>query len=170
MRPWMQSALLACALAAQTPAGWAQPKPQASPSPEALSLGRQVVEITNGNRDQTMSAMRAPLAGLVGQMGITDPVKAATLVNDAMLPVLNEHFDDLLTSQAANYAQVLSVADMQGVIAFYQTPAGRDLVAAQPALASARLTSLTQWLQSFRPELTAKVQEVAQAHGWVGQQ
>ncbi len=129
-------------------------------------MGRQLVEITTGNKDQTFAAMRVPLAGMVTQMGVSDPAKAQTLVNEAMMPVLNEHFDDLLTAQATSYAQALSEPDLRAIIAFYDSPAGKDLVAAQPTLAAARLTSLSHWIQGFQPEIVTKVQQVAQAHGW----
>lgn len=162
----LRATLLASMMAAAGATATAQ---TTAPSPEAISLGRELVEVTTGNKDQTLAAMRGPMAGLVGQMGISDPAKANTLVNEAMLPVLSEHFDDLLRSQAASYAQILSVDDLRAVITFYHTPAGKDLVAAQPALASARLTSLTQWLQGFQPEIAAKVKQVAEAHGWVKQ-
>ena len=137
-----------------------------TPSADNLALARQLVAATSGNKDQTLAAMNGPMIGLLHQMGITDPAKAQAVVTEAMLPTIDAHFDELLTIQARNYAQVLSGDDLRAIIAFYDTQAGQDLIKAQPALASARLTGLTQWLQSFQPELVAKVKQVSQAHGW----
>ena len=143
--------------------GWAQ-----SPAPDAhtLDLAKQLVAKTGGDRDQTIASLSALMAGFMQQMGITDPVKAKELVDEAILPLLREHYDGLVDIQAKAYAQALSSEDLTAILAFYNTKAGQDLLRAQPTLTQARLTGVTQWIGAMQPEIQARVQKTAKAHGW----
>ena len=49
---------------------------------------------------------------------------------------------------------------------FYASPAGRRLAAAQPQLAQAQMTGVTQWMQGMMPEMQAKIAQAVKAHGW----
>ena len=149
-------ATLALPLMAQAPA----------PDAQTLALAKQLVVKTGGDRDQTLTGMSSSMVGFMQQMGISDPTKARQLVDEAILPLLRDHYDDLLALQATSYAQVLSPDDLKGTLAFYDTKAGQDLIAAQPALAQARLQGVTQWIGVLQPQIQARVQQVAKAHGW----
>ena len=85
------------------------------------------------------------------------------------MPVLTTHMTDLVEMSAKAYAEVLSVSDLKAVIAFYDTPAGADLIGAQPKLAQLRVQNLTTWMGALQPELQAKVQAVMKAHDWAPQ-
>ena len=89
-----------------------------------------------------------------------------TAVDEAILPLLREHYDGLVDIQAKSYAQALSNDDLTAILAFYNTKAGQDLVRAQPALTQARLTGVTQWIGALQPEIQARVEKTAKAHGW----
>ena len=49
---------------------------------------------------------------------------------------------------------------------FYATPAGKNLVKAQPQLSQAMLTGMQQWMGTLLPQLKEKVEKAAAAHGW----
>ncbi len=138
----------------------------AAPSPEALKLARELVVKTSGDRAATLQGISGPMVGMMQQMGIKQPDRAQALVQEAVMPILTEHFDDLTTLRAKEYASLLSVDDMKAISAFYDTPAGRSLIKAQPQLAQATMTGMTQWMGALQPEMQTKIQQVLKAHGW----
>lgn len=138
----------------------------AAPSPEALALAREMVAKTGGDRDATLQSMSAPMVGFMRQLGIQDPARAQVLVAEVVMPIITAHYDDLVTRESAAYAQTLSLADLKAIIAFYNTPAGQDLIAAGPGLAQAKITAVTQWMGALQPEMMTRMQEVMKAHGW----
>ena len=106
------------------------------------------------------------MVGFMQQMGINDPTKARQLVDEAVMPLLREHYGELVDIQADSYAKVLTVDDLKATLAFYDTKAGQDLIKAQPVLAQARVAGLTQWMGTLQPEMQARVAKTAKAHGW----
>lgn len=142
--------------------------PNATPAPDAATLkaAREVVAKMQGDRSTTLSAMSGPMVGLMQQMGVREPDRAQVLVQEVVLPVMTAHFDELLDVQARSFASVLSGADLQAVSAFYDTPAGRALAKAQPQLAQAQLTGMTQWMGGLVPEIQGKATQAVKAHGW----
>ena len=82
------------------------------------------------------------------------------------MPLLGAHIDTLIDMEAHSYAQTLSVDDLRASLAFYESPAGRDLAAAQPTLAQARVANLTQWMSGLQPEIAARTRQVVKEHGW----
>ncbi len=170
MRTTMLPAILCLGLL-WTPA-WAQApaKPagtsQVTADPERLAAAREVVAAAQGDRAAVIEAMKAPMTGVMQQMGLTDPKRAEVMVNEVVLPTLSENYDDLLAIQALSFASVLSKDDLKAVAAFYATPAGRNLVKAQPHLSQAMLTGMQQWMGTLLPQIKEKVGKAAQAHGW----
>ncbi len=138
----------------------------ADPTPDNIALARQMMANTEGDRASTIQGLAAPMVGMMQQMGVRDPAQAQALVNEALLPMLNEHYDELVAMQAKSYATQLSADDMKAAIEFYKTPAGKDLIAAQPKLAQAKVVDMTAWIQKLQPEMVGKVQATMAAHGW----
>ena len=167
MRP---SILLAClCLGAALPgAALAQTKavPTAAPDAATLKVARDVVAQMQGDRATVLASMGAPMVGMMQQMGIKEADKAQVLVQEVVMPVLTAHYDELLDIQARGYASVLNRDDLQAVGAFYATPAGRRLAAAQPQLAQAQMTGMQQWMQSVMPDMQGKIVQAIQTHGW----
>lgn len=153
---------------AQTAAPAAPPAPAAPAvaSPEAAALAKQLVARMEPNPQQTIGQLAGAMVGMVRQMGITDPDHAQVIVHEALLPMLNEHIGGLMDRTADAYAQTLSVEDLKAIIAFYDTKAGHDLVAAQPMLAQLRLRGMTAWMGEMQPEMVQKIQAIAKQHGW----
>ena len=135
-------------------------------TPETLALARQLVEKIDPSPQQTVSAMSGPLVGMIQQMGIRQPDRAQALVQEAVLPILNEHLADLSDLSVQAYAHVLTVDDLKAILAFYNTKAGADLIAAQPKLAQLRITNVTQWISKLQPEIQTKIQAMVLSHGW----
>ena len=159
----IRSALLAASLALPL---MAQPAPAQTADAPTLALAKELVLKTAGERDQVLASMSGPMVGFMQQMGITDPAKARELVDEAIMPLLREHYGELVDIQAQSYAKVLTVDDLKATLAFYDTKAGQDLIKAQPVLAQARVAGLTSWMGTLQPEMQARVAKTAKAHGW----
>lgn len=169
MRP---STLLAClCLTAPIPcAALAQPAPKPAPAtasdPALLKVARETVARMQGDRAATLGSMAAPMVGMLQQMGIQEPDRAQVLAQEVVMPTLSAHYDELLDIQARGYASALGKDDLQAISAFYASPAGKHLVAAQPQLAQAQLTGMQQWMGAVMPEMQGKLTKAIQAHGW----
>ena len=153
-------ALLAPVLAA--PSAGAQP----APSSEALKVARDLVTKAAGDRNATIQGLRAPMIGMMQQMGVRQPDRAQAVVQEAILPLLDQHYDELMDLQAKSYAQVLSVPDMQAISQFYSTPAGQSLIRAQPQLAQLKVAEIGQWMGALQPEMQTRIQAIMKTHGW----
>lgn len=150
-------------LAISTPAFAQQPAPS---DPAALAAARDVVSRMQGDRAAVLQAMSAPLSALILQMGVKEADRAQILTNEVIVPTLAAHLDELLDIQARAYAATLPVADLQAAATFYGSPAGRNFAAAQPKLAQAQLTGMTQWMGRIAPEIQTKLTEVIANRGW----
>ena len=143
-----------------------KPAPAAAPDPAVLKVARETVAQMQGDRAATLSSMAAPMVGMMQQIGIKEPEKAQVLVQEVVMPTLAAHYDELLDIQARGFATILGKDDLQAVAAFYGTPTGKRLAAAQPQLAQIQLTGMQQWMQSVAPEMQGKIVKAVQAHGW----
>ena len=134
--------------------------------PAVLTAARDAVAKMQGDRATVLQSMSAPMAGLVAQMGVREPDRAQVLVNEVIVPTLSAHYDELLDLQARSYVSVLSADDLRAIVAFYNSTAGRNLAAAQPKLAQAQITGMTQWMTGIAPEMQTKLSASIQKHGW----
>ncbi len=164
------AASLCAARAQTTPPAATPPAPAAGaasePSPEATRLADEIIAKTSANRQATIRAMSAPMVGMMQQFGVHEPDRAKTMVEEVIMPMLSAHIDELFALQARSYAMTFSVDDLKGLNAFYETPAGRDVLALQPKLSSSLISNTTQWLRALSPELQQKMQAAIKAHGW----
>ncbi|MCJ2005554.1 DUF2059 domain-containing protein [Methylobacterium sp. J-092] len=140
--------------------------PAVTPDPATLKAAREVVAQMQGDRTALLNAMAAPMVGMMQQIGVKQQDQAQALVQEVVLPTLTAHFDELLDIQARGFAAALGKDDLQVIAAFYATPTGKRLVAAQPQLAQAQLVGTQQWMQSVTPEMQGKLTKAIQAHGW----
>ncbi|WP_298961912.1 DUF2059 domain-containing protein [uncultured Methylobacterium sp.] len=157
--------MIACGALAQ---GAVQPPAPSVVAPDAATLkaARDVVAAMQGDRTTTLNSMSGPMVGLMQQMGIKEPDRAQTLVQEVVVPMLTARYDDLLDMQARSFASVLGKDDLQAIGTFYASPAGRRLAAAQPQLAQAQMTGMTQWMGQMMPEMQAKLTQAIKTHGW----
>ena len=110
--------------------GWSQTP--AAPDPERLRLARQIFEAQGGLANMTAvikGAMASMAQSAAPQPGDTDFQKAVmTASNAAMIRMLPRLLDDMATVYANNFDET----ELKGILAFYQTPTGKALVAKLP--------------------------------------
>lgn len=126
---------------------------------------RETVQVIASGR-RVLGDMVAPMAGMMQQMGIKEADRAQVIVQEAVLPLLTAHNDELLDIQVQSFAGVLNKEDLQAVSTFYSSPAGRRLAAAQPQLVQAQMAGTTQWMQGIMPEMQTKIVPIIKAKGW----
>ncbi|HDZ22755.1 hypothetical protein LCGC14_0451450 [marine sediment metagenome] len=61
------------------------------------------------------------------------------------------------------YAKHLTHEDVQAIIVFYETPAGRNLIAAQPKIVADSMVIGQRWGQEIAQKVMARLQEYQQA-------
>ncbi len=135
------------------------------PSAEALSLARALTEKTGGGGLSTMNGLSPPIGGALKQLHV-GPVHAQAVMHEALFAVLEAHRDELTDIQVKSYATTLSIDDMKAAIAFYDSPAGKDLVKYRTKLAVANTMGVAELFEKLQPEFAAKTEEVLKAHGW----
>ncbi len=114
----------------------------------------------------TIHGLSSSRTGLFRQLTVNHPDHAQVLVDEVLMPVMTNHFSDLVAIWATAYAAALRVESLKAAVAFYDSAAGRELLRAQPQLAQARFTGMTEWMSSLKLELRVRIQQTQEAHGW----
>jgi len=146
----------------------------AVPSPERLALARQFVG-ANLNEDQFFDIMQAGALDSAGRLAASSndgkdvsPEMIEAGVSKLMTkvrPAVHAQMPRLLDAYAAAYAREFSADELQAMIAFSQTPAGRhylaraDVVESDPAIMDASMAimeALGPALQDMAKEACAK--------------
>jgi hypothetical protein len=136
-----------------------------TPSPGALAAAKELVTLKGG------VAMFEPLIpGVIesakGQFIPTHPALAGPL-NEVAAQLHKEYGpkrNELLDIVAKTYAKHFTEAELKDIVAFYKTPAGKKMVAQEPAAIKDSLDAAQQWandfsdtvLQRFRTEMQKK--------------
>ena len=138
LRSILAAAVFAAACSAPTFAIAQTSTPSAvSVDPERLALAHQLIDGMNlpkmmrGMFDKMFTGM----SGSVGGLDLAQYSRSMAVGFESMLP-------GLIDEEAKVYAEVLSTEDLRQAVAFYQSQAGKDLLATIPAVTD-RITPLT---------------------------
>ena len=63
------------------------------------------------------------------------------------------------------YAESLDQADVDGLIAFYQTPAGQAMLSKMPLVAQKSMEAVREMMGSVLPRIESALKDAAQAAG-----
>jgi hypothetical protein len=142
----------ALSLAAAIPgAAFAQPPEQ---SPHKLDLAHQIVD-ASGVSSTFDTQIRTIMSGLIAQrLGQNVPAQQAII--DKAISILKPKLVDNVT---AVYAGVYTEQEMNDILAFYNSPAGRAMVAKQPEA----MARVAQAGASMGPEIEAAFREAVSA-------
>lgn len=152
---------------AQAPSSPAMPPAAstAAPSPEALALARTLVEKSGTGRMGAMNGLSLPMARVMHELAVGQE-HSASVIHEAIMPTIMDHEDELTDIEVHSYAATLSVDDMKAAIAFYETPAGKDLVQARSQIMMANMGGVNALFEKLMPDFRAKTDEVLKTHGW----
>jgi hypothetical protein len=139
------------------------PPPSGSPAPESLALARSLVTKSGGGGIMAMNGLSLPLSNLLKQLGV-HPDQSKLVMSQAIMPVLLDHGDDLTAIQANSYAAVLSVDTMKAAIAFYDSPAGKELVRARAPMMQMNMAAVSKLFETLKPEFKARTAQLLAGH------
>ncbi len=125
-----------------------------------IALAKQVLTVTNATQVFT------PLIpGVVEQSRLLylqqnpglgkDLTEIATKIRADLQP----RFAELIDAIAKMYADAFTEQDLKDIITFYQSTAGKKLVAEQPKLVDSSMSFAGEWANKLSEEVTAKMRE-----------
>lgn len=147
---------------AAIPAHAQQPAPAAAnpapPSAAALTAARGLVVASGMAR-----SFGAVIPQFMDQIG-----KALTQTRPELIPDLNEvltrlqpefdkQSDEMVGGAAQIYAKLMSEADLTAALAFFQSPAGKQYVATQPAFLTEVVAAMKGWQGRISTDMMTRV-------------
>jgi hypothetical protein len=134
-------------------------------SPEALALARKLVDETGTGKARAMEGLSLPIARIIKSLGVP-PQHGGDVMRAVIMPVMFDHGDELTAIQTNSYASNLSLDDLKASVAFYATPAGKDLAQARSRIMNFNMTAVTALFEKLMPEFRKRTDEVMKEQGW----
>jgi uncharacterized protein len=155
------------ALAAVAAVGIAAPAMgQAQPSPAALLIAKQIVQLKG------ISVMMDPIA-----RGVVEKVKSTVLqtnfmfqkdINEITLQ-LHKEFDgrssELVDVTARVYASHFTEPELKQILAFYQTPLGQKMITEEPKVLDESLQQANGWTDNLSIDIMSRMREEMKKRG-----
>lgn len=117
-----------------------------------------------------MRQMVPPLAqSMVRSLTQANPGNAAAaqqVVDEILLPEILDHLPEMTDLGVEVYAAQFSAEDLRGLRGFYETPLGKRLIAAQPAIATQMFQFGSAWGQRTAQGAIAKHAEELRKRGF----
>ena len=156
------SVLLACAIGLATlGAGHAQENDASVAKAKELLAAAQQDKMA----DQVITLMEKPLGQLIESTNPGRSKEVEALLHDQFLPAMRDHLPEFMDLAAHVYAQHFSVDELDQLLAFYQSPVGKKLVAEQPAMLN-EMTGIAQaWGRNVAGEVLHKMAPEFQKRG-----
>ena len=120
----------------------------------AAQIGTQVSAAVVAQMSQSMRAARPDM-----------PPRAFDLVEDVTNEVIQQEFPSLVDDLVDLYARHLTLAEIQEISAFYETPVGRKVITVMPRLMADVIEMSQAWAIEIQPLLRARMMERLQQEG-----
>ena len=166
----LYATLPAVAARAQTGDLVAPPSTQAAaaaaPTPEHIAKARQLILATGISR-----SFEIIIPEFMDQIGITLTQARPDLVHDMniVLTNLKSEFDqqsnEMVDQSARIYATLLSEKEIDAILAFFNSEAGRKYVGAQPLFLNQLVSGMQAWQQKISINMMARVREEMKKKG-----
>jgi uncharacterized protein len=125
-----------------------------------IALAKQLLTVTNA-----MQVFTPLIPGVIEQSRLLylqqnpglgkDLTEIATKIRADLQPRLSE----LIDAMAKMYADAFTEQDMKEIITFYQSAAGKKLLAEQPKLVDSSMSFAGDWANKLSEEVTTKMRE-----------
>ncbi|TWB20800.1 hypothetical protein FBZ89_106203 [Nitrospirillum amazonense] len=105
-----------------------------TPSPKSLELAHKLIEKTHAG-DLMQQILPVAIDPLVQKLKIANPGREADvqgLVDKRLLPDFKRALAPMTDAIATTYAELFTEAELEQVLAFYDTPAGAKLITQMP--------------------------------------
>jgi hypothetical protein len=145
------------ALIALAAVGFAQPIHAQQPSPAALLLAKQIVELKG------VRGMFDPMV-----RGVVEKAKAVFMQTNFMLAKdlnevaanLHKEYDsrtaEVVDQTARIYASHFTEPELKEILNFYKSPVGRKMIAEEPKAIEQSMTSAATWANNLSDDVMAK--------------
>ena len=131
---------------------------QNQPSKEYVAELKKMIVLSGS--DATFKVMIPQMFAMMKQQLPNVPAEFWTETEKEMMKTL---VDDLVGMLAPIYQKHLTLKDLQEIVKFYESPIGKKMAAAQPAIASDSMKVGQQWGMN----IAMKVQEALKAKGYM---
>jgi hypothetical protein len=151
----LASALLACviglALAAAARAD--------EPDPAAIAKAKEVMAAAHSDKmaDQMVTLMEKPLSQLIESANPGHGKEVADLLRERFIPEMRKRLPEFTDMAARIYAKHFTVEDLDQLVAFYDSPIGKKLVAEQSAMLAETSAVAQAWGQNLALEVLRKL-------------
>jgi hypothetical protein len=154
------------ALIALTAFGIAGPAASQSPTPGALLIAKQIVQLKGVDK------MMDPIA-----RGIVEKVKNVVMQTNFMFQKdinevtdqLHKEFDgrsaELVDITARNYASRFSEPELKQILTFYQSPVGQKMIVQEPQIIDESLKQADGWADNLSVDVMAKMRSELKKRG-----
>ena len=145
---------------------WSPPPDAANPTPPHVALARRLILATGVPR-----SFYVMIDEFMEQIGNSVTQERPDLVNDtrAVLVQLKPEFDrqseEMIDQSARIYATLLSEKDIDTILAFYDSEAGKRYVALQPSFVNQLISGSQAWQQKIANSMMARVREEMKKKG-----
>jgi uncharacterized protein len=142
------------------------PAPAAQPSPAALLLARQIVEIKG------VKQMFSPIVS-----GVIEKAKEAFMQTNFMWQKdldevalnMRKDFDprsaELVDATARDYATHFTEPELRGLLTFYQSPLGQKLIVEEPKVINESMSYAGTWADKLSDDVMAKMRAEMKKRG-----
>ena len=135
------------------------PPPDASnPTPEHVALARRLILATGVSRSFTVM-----IGEFMDQIGNSvtqerpDLIQDMHAVLDQLRPEFDRQSDEMIDASARIYARLLSEKDIDTILAFYDSEAGKRYVALQPDFLNQLIPGTQAWQQKIASNMMSRV-------------
>lgn len=152
---WLRSAAFAGAvgLALATAVHAEDPDPAAITKAKEFMAAAQSVRLA----DQMLTLMEKPLAQLIEKANPGRGKEIADLLREKLFPAMRERLPEFTELAAHVYAKHFTAAELDQLIAFYDSPIGKKLLAEQPAMLSEMNAVAQAWGQNLAMDVMRKL-------------
>ena len=143
----------------------ATPNP-AAPTPEHIAKARQLILATGISR-----SFQIIIPEFMDQIGNTltqarpELVHDMNLVLDGLRPEFDSQSDEMIDLSARIYATLLSEKDIDAILAFFNSEAGKRYVGAQPMFLNQLVSGMQAWQQKIAVNMMARVRQEMKKKG-----
>ena len=141
--------------------------PDAAPlSPEHIAKARRLILATGISR-----SFQIIVPEFMDQIGNTltqarpELVRDMTAVLDQLRPEFEKQSDEMIDLSARIYATLLSENELDAILAFYDSEAGKKYVGAQPLFLNQLVSGIQAWQQKISTNMMARVRQEMKKKG-----
>jgi uncharacterized protein len=152
--------------AAPTGSAMAQTAPSATPSPHAMELARRMMKVTGVEQqvDNMIAAMLPAMAESPSVKSLPEPTRK--LVLDTTREVMRDTYTPaLIARMTPEYASAFSEKELEGIVAFYESPIGQAAIKRTPQLMQKSITIARELTPAAQAEVMRRVCEKIDCQG-----